>query len=154
MKTMIKLFKKEFLKLKLFFSNPIFWFLTIFGNSTMVATTAVVYYLEKDTNPKMQTYFDALWWGLSTITTIGYGDIIPITTSGRIIGMLLMFFGTVLFVTFTGVLVSFWMQETLKKEMHPLEKEMMKEEILQGELLKEIKNIEKRLGRLESNLKK
>jgi len=36
---------------------------------------------------------DALWWGLATVTTVGYGDIVPATALGRIIGMLLMVVG-------------------------------------------------------------
>ena len=36
---------------------------------------------------------DALWWALSTVTTVGYGDIVPATPVGRIVGMLLMVVG-------------------------------------------------------------
>jgi voltage-gated potassium channel len=41
----------------------------------------------------IKTVSDALWWSLATVTTVGYGDIVPATALGRIIGMLLMVVG-------------------------------------------------------------
>ena len=40
---------------------------------------------------------DALWWAVSTVSTVGYGDTYPVTTGGRIVGMCLMFIGISLF---------------------------------------------------------
>jgi voltage-gated potassium channel Kch len=45
---------------------------------------------------------DALWWGYVTITTVGYGDQFPVTTEGRIVGVLLLTIGVGLFGTFTA----------------------------------------------------
>ena len=36
---------------------------------------------------------DALWWAVTTVTTVGYGDVYPITTAGRYVGVLTMFVG-------------------------------------------------------------
>lgn len=43
--------------------------------------------------PQMANYMDALWWTIVTTTTVGYGDIVPVTGVGKIIGILLMIFG-------------------------------------------------------------
>lgn len=42
---------------------------------------------------QIQNASDALWWALSTVTTVGYGDIVPSTALGRVIGMMLMVVG-------------------------------------------------------------
>lgn len=43
------------------------------------------------------TYMDGIWWTVSTITTVGYGDKVPVTDSGKIIGMLLQVLGAMMF---------------------------------------------------------
>jgi voltage-gated potassium channel len=49
---------------------------------------------------------DALWWGYVTITTVGYGDEFPVTTEGRIVGVLLLTIGVGLFGTFTAFIAN------------------------------------------------
>jgi voltage-gated potassium channel len=49
---------------------------------------------------------DALWWGYVTATTVGYGDQYPVTTGGRITGLIMLTVGVALFATFSGFLAS------------------------------------------------
>jgi len=49
-------------------------------------------------------------WGVTTVTTVGYGDITPVTDTGRIISMFLMIVGVTFFFSFTAILVSFYFQ--------------------------------------------
>ena len=51
---------------------------------------------------RVHSFFDALWWSLSTITTVGYGDIYPITAAGRIIGGFTMIVGISTFALITA----------------------------------------------------
>jgi voltage-gated potassium channel len=44
-----------------------------------------------------------LWWSFSTATNTGYGDIIPMTFAGKILGILLMLMGMALFAMYTGL---------------------------------------------------
>jgi voltage-gated potassium channel len=57
---------------------------------------------------------DAVWWTFVTVTTVGYGDKYPVTTEGRLIGIILMISGVGLFGTYTGYIASFFVSE--KKE--------------------------------------
>lgn len=58
--------------------------------------------LEVDVNPAINNFFDAVWWSVVTTTTVGYGDIFPITWEGRVVGIILMLFGIGLVGTVAG----------------------------------------------------
>ncbi len=66
---------------------------------------------ETDPNSNIKTAEDALWWSYVTITTVGYGDKFPVTTGGRVIGVLLLTGGVGLFGTFTAFISSWFLKE-------------------------------------------
>jgi voltage-gated potassium channel len=69
----------------------------------VILSGAVAFFsMEQGINDNVATFFDALWWAVVTSTTVGYGDIYPVTTAGRIVGMILMFFGIGLVGTVAG----------------------------------------------------
>ena len=59
--------------------------------------------LEAGANESMANISDALWWALATVTTVGYGDITPVTDAGRIIGGILMVIGMFTLALFAGL---------------------------------------------------
>ncbi|XP_040015595.1 potassium voltage-gated channel subfamily KQT member 2 isoform X2 [Xiphias gladius] len=67
------------------------------GFLCLILASFLVYLAEKEDNEQFETYADALWWGLITLTTIGYGDKFPITWNGRLLAA-----------TFTLIGVSFF----------------------------------------------
>jgi voltage-gated potassium channel len=81
----------------------------------IIFSSISVLQFETDPNSNIKTAEDALWWSYVTITTVGYGDKFPVTTGGRIIGVLLMTGGVGLFGTFTAF-VSSWFLADKKKE--------------------------------------
>ena len=64
------------------------------------------YDAEHPTNPGFATFGDALWWGIVTLTTVGYGDIVPKTTAGRLSGVAIMFTGVAVLGVLAGSLAS------------------------------------------------
>lgn len=65
------------------------------------------------------TASDALWWAFVTITTVGYGDLYPVTDAGRATAVVLMVVGVGLFATMSGLFAS-WLLQHEKEEVHAL----------------------------------
>ena len=57
----------------------------------------------------IKTAEDALWWAITTITTVGYGDRFPVTTEGRLLAGVLMIAGVGLFGTLSGFIASWFL---------------------------------------------
>lgn len=72
--------------------------------------------VERGTNQNLTSLFDALWYVLVTITTIGYGDITPTTVSGRLIAIVIMIGGIVVFGTISGKIASMLFERQRKKD--------------------------------------
>lgn len=80
-----------------------------------IFSSIAILQLENDPNSNIKTAEDALWWSYVTITTVGYGDKFPVTTSGRILGAALMTVGVGIFGTLTALMAS-WFVEGKKKD--------------------------------------
>ena len=52
---------------------------------------------------------DAMWWAVTTMTTVGYGDRFPVTTEGRLVGVFLMIAGIGVFGSFSGLVASWFL---------------------------------------------
>jgi len=70
----------------------------------VVGTSGIGIYLIESPNEDAQitNLIDAFWWASATVTTVGYGDVVPVTEAGRIIGIALMFIG----ISIIGVFIS------------------------------------------------
>ncbi len=76
-------------------------FLIVFSVVITIGAIAI-YIVEVPTDSQINTPLDAVWWTVATITTVGYGDVVPKTFLGRVIGIFYMFFG----VTTMAVIIS------------------------------------------------
>ena len=81
-------------------------YFTIAGNLLTFSAAYIFYFFEHTINENVSGYLDAAWWALCTVSTVGYGDIVPITTGGRIVGAFLIIVGVTFFLGFMAVLVS------------------------------------------------
>ena len=65
--------------------------------AVVTAGSAGVWLVERDSNGNIDHYGDAAWWAITTVTTVGYGDIAPVTIEGRVIAAVLMVTGIAAF---------------------------------------------------------
>ncbi len=80
--------------------------------------SCAAYYLEHDAQPdKFRNIFSALWWAVSTVMTIGYGDIIPITPGGKIMATILGFIGISLLAVLAGIFSAGFVEVVDKKKV-------------------------------------
>ena len=98
----------------------------------VVATAGIaIYVFEEHINPKINTLFDALYWALITITTVGYGDISPVTSEGRSISMIVIVAGIAMISFVTSVIVSAFSEKLIQlKENRIIEQVNKSEEFL------------------------
>lgn len=73
----------------------------------LIVCSTLVFHVEHDVQPeKFASIPDAMWWGLATLTTVGYGDVVPVTPVGKLIGGLMMIFGLGMFAIPIGIMAS------------------------------------------------
>jgi voltage-gated potassium channel len=80
----------------------------IFVGITVLEVVGLIelYFEENAPGANITTAGDALWWGYVTATTVGYGDQYPVTTGGRMAGLIMLTVGVALFATFSGFLAT------------------------------------------------
>ena len=88
--------------------------LTAFVLVTFSSIAVLVF--EDKSESSIRTPFDALWWAISTMTTVGYGDKVPATVEGKIVAMILMVTGVGLFGVLTGLFARLFVEPDLKRE--------------------------------------
>lgn len=108
--------------------------LQVYGLATLalVAGSAfVVLLIERDADDSnLQTFADALWWAIVTVTTVGYGDHSPVTVEGRAIATLLMLVGIGLVGVVTANVAAYFVESDQDREIARLEAKLDRIEAL------------------------
>lgn len=90
--------------------------LLIMAAMLLVASTAI-YYIERDISPdKFGSIPESMWWALATLTTVGYGDVVPASPLGKIVGGFVMIFGLGMFALPIGILASGFASEIQRRD--------------------------------------
>ena len=79
----------------------------------ILISALVIYNVEPES---FETFFDAIYWATISLTTVGYGDIYPITTIGRIVTMISSAFGIAIIALPSGVITAGYLEEIGKEK--------------------------------------
>lgn len=80
---------------------------TMLFAGTIFSSVMVLHFERGAESANIKTYFDALWWAAETVSTVGYGDVYPVTIGGKIVAMVLMMCGVGLF-SLSAALFAAW----------------------------------------------
>lgn len=87
-----------------------------------------IYVFEEQSNDSVNSLFDALYWALITISTVGYGDISPVTPEGRVVSMAIIVTGIAMISFVTSVIVSSFSEKLTELKENRLVEEINKNE--------------------------
>lgn len=84
--------------------------------SMIFAASTLVYFFERDVQPdNFGSIPHAMWWGIATLTTVGYGDVVPQSPLGKVLGGLIMLAGIAMFAMPAGILAAAFAEEAKRK---------------------------------------
>ncbi len=106
----------------------------------------MVLVVEEGSDGSIHTFGDALWWAITTVTTVGYGDKYPVTPAGRGIASFLMITGIALFGLLTANITTFFVERGSDSEptADPVTERL-------DELLRRIDRLEQRLANSDTS---
>lgn len=79
----------------------------------VLISALIIYNVEPDS---FNTFFDAVYWATISLTTVGYGDLYPVSTIGRIVAMISSFFGIAIIALPSGIITAGYLAEINKKD--------------------------------------
>ncbi|MCJ7605064.1 MAG: potassium channel family protein [Dehalococcoidales bacterium] len=113
-------------------------FLLVYGIGLVIIAATVVATVERGPDATINGFADALWWAVVTITTVGYGDEVPVTLAGKAVAFVLMLGGIALFSGVTANLASYMLKDK-NKDNNDI-----------ADLVREIKSLKEEVSRLRA----
>jgi len=135
----------------------------ILAVGVLFAGAVTVYDAERaDPDANIRTFPDALWWAMTTMTTVGYGDRFPVTTQGRLMAAVLMLAGIAILGIVTASIAAWFIhqftavaaavEEAVEEAAEEAAEEAIEDADRQAELLGAVRELSHRLAGLESRL--
>ncbi len=112
-----------------------------------IGSIAIFYIASPNEETQINSFLDAVWWTVSTVTTVGYGDIVPVTDAGKIMAIFYMIFGI-------GILAI--SLSVLGTRIYKIRIERNDQEISHAQklILQRINDLEKSIKEIRDSLKK
>lgn len=89
----------------------------------LILASSMMYYIEHEVQPEnFSSIPETMWWGVATLTTVGYGDVYPVTPIGKVLGAFIAILGVGVFALPAGIIASGFESE-ISKRIHEREKE-------------------------------
>jgi len=126
--------------------NKLFYLLFAAAGTIVIGSIAMYFVESPHPDSQINSMLDAVWWTVTTSTTVGYGDIIPVTQTGKIIAIFYMFFGIGMLAIFLSVLGTSFYKNRFEKE----EKEISHAQKL---ILDRMDDLEKNQEKLQKDLR-
>ena len=126
--------------------NKLFYLLFTAAGIIVIGSFVIFSVESQHPDSQINSMLDAVWWTVATSTTVGYGDIIPVTETGKIIAIFYMFFGIGILGLFISVLGTSFYKKRFEKE----EKEISHAQKL---ILDRMDDLEKNQEKLQKDLR-
>lgn len=123
-------------------------------STTLYASLFVIVlfgFLIAGVDPKVKNVWDGIWWAIATVSTVGYGDVVPVTFLGRILGTILIILGLGIFVTITANYLELLMvreRESAKKQGR-----IKPTDAAQGDIIAQMETMTKTMKQLSKQIK-
>jgi hypothetical protein len=103
---------------------PSFLFITFVIHGVILLCAWLFLLIEQGANPKVNSYLDALYWSVATSTTVGFGDVVPLTDLGKWLTICVMLFGSLCVVIYTA----FFAAAIIEPEITQVERKVLEME--------------------------
>lgn len=121
---------------------------TLFASLVIIIVFGI---LAAGVDPGIHSIFDGVWWAIATVSTVGYGDVVPTSTLGRVIGAILIVMGLGIFVVITANFLAIFLKEG-KSDFSKAEHEIDEMSKRMKHMAEEQNKMAAMLGRLENKL--
>ena len=123
------------------------YFLLIASVGVIISGSIVIFHLESgQPDSQINSRLDAAWWAVSTITTVGYGDMVPVTDAGKIMAIFFMLFGLGILAIFLSSLGTIFYKRQFEKNETDLT-------LIEEKLFERMDDLEKNQEKLQSDLR-
>ena len=113
----------------------------------IISGSIVIFHLESgQPDSQINSRLDAAWWAVSTITTVGYGDMVPVTDAGKIMAIFFMLFGLAILAIFLSSLGTIFYKRQFEKNETDLT-------LIEEKLFERMDDLEKNQKKLQSDLR-
>jgi voltage-gated potassium channel len=126
--------------------NKLFYLLFTAAGIIVIGSFVIFSVESQHPDSQINSMLDAVWWTVSTVTTVGYGDIVPVTDTGKIVAIFFMFFGIGVLALFLSVLGT----QFYKRRFETQEREFTDYQKL---VLQRIDDLEKNQEKLQKDLR-